>query len=67
MKRLALRLSQEGEFAYISYSDYMPRPADVFNALRLINKRTILIFDNAENTIYGINKLGDDIEVGLIK
>ena len=57
LKRLALRLTQEGEAVYICYSDYMPRHENILNTLRSINKRTIIMFDNAENIIYALPRL----------
>jgi len=57
LKRIGLRLTQEGHYVYISYSEFMIRASEVFNALRIIDKKVIICFDNAENMIFAIPKL----------
>jgi len=57
LKRLALRLSQNGHATYLSYSDNLADPNLIGNAIRLIDRQVIICFDNAENIEYGLNKL----------
>jgi hypothetical protein len=51
LKRLGLRLSQNGRTAFLSYSDVIPRTDYITDVLRVINDRTILLFDNAINAL----------------
>ncbi|MBE5319928.1 SIR2 family protein [Pedobacter sp. MR2016-19] len=57
LKRLGLRLSQEGHTIFLSYTDYIPNINQIFNALQIIKSKTVLIIDNAENVIGLLPKL----------
>ncbi|MBS1634621.1 MAG: SIR2 family protein [Bacteroidetes bacterium] len=51
LKRLGLRLSQNGRTVFLTYSDYLPRFEHITEVLQSIKERVILIFDNAKNAI----------------
>lgn len=57
LKRLSLKLSQEGHIVFLSYSDFIPHTNDIYDALKSIGQKSVLIIDNAENVIGLIPKI----------
>lgn len=60
IKRLGLRLSQNGITTFISESDYVPRPNEVNAVLSAIEQKVVLIFDNAANSMPLIFKIAKE-------
>jgi energy-coupling factor transporter ATP-binding protein EcfA2 len=54
LKRLGLRLSQNGRTVFICNSEFLPRPDLLVEVLSVINEQVILIFDNAKNIVNNI-------------
>lgn len=51
LKRLGLRLAQNGRTAFLTYSEHIPRISKISDVLSTIDERVVLIFDNANNII----------------
>lgn len=51
IKRIGLRLSQNGVTVFISDSDYLPKPSEITDVLISIKERVVLMFDNATNVL----------------
>lgn len=51
LKRLGLRLSQNGRTVFICNSDYIPKTEKIAEILSAIDEQVILIFDNAKNIL----------------
>ncbi len=57
IKRLGLRLSRNGITVFISYSDTLAKPHQLFDVLEAINETVVLIFDNSALMMHQINTL----------
>lgn len=51
LKRIGLRLSQNGITVFISESDYLPKTSEIVDVLLSIKERVVLMFDNATNVL----------------
>lgn len=66
LKRLGLRLAQNGRTTFLSYSEHIPKVEKISDLLSSIDERVVLLFDNANNLIGLLPKLIDDFK-GLSK
>lgn len=57
VRRLGIRLSRNGVTVFISDSDSMPKPYEIFNVLEYIKETVVLIFDNSALMLPLLNKL----------
>ncbi len=57
LKRLGLTISQMGHTVFLSYSDYLPKNHNIIDVLRTIEKRVVLLFDNANYVLNQMNFL----------
>jgi len=57
LKRLGLKLSQEGHNVFHSYTDHLPTFNQMFNALQILDTKSVLLIDNGENIVGGLPKL----------
>lgn len=57
IRRLGIRLSRNGVTVFITDSDSMPKPYEIFNVLESIKERVVLIFDNSALMLPFLNKL----------
>lgn len=57
LKRIGLRLSQNGITVFISDSDHLPKPSEIIDVLMSIKVRSVLMFDNATNVLPLLPKL----------
>jgi len=48
LKRLGLKLAQNGRTVFLSYSEYIPECASIVKTLDSLNEKVILFFDNAD-------------------
>lgn len=48
LRRLGIRLVQNGCNVYLTNSEVLPEPENLFNVLKLLDQKVILLFDNAE-------------------
>tara|TARA_R110002020_G_scaffold457944_1_gene675047 strand:+ start:993 stop:2966 length:1974 start_codon:yes stop_codon:yes gene_type:complete len=51
LKRVGLRLSQNGITTFITYSDFLPKPSEITDLLISIKERVVLMFDNSSNIL----------------
>lgn len=51
LKRLGVRLSQNGVTVFISDSDFLPKPTELIDVLIAIKERVVLMFDNAASVL----------------
>jgi len=52
LKRLALRLAQNGRTVFLSYSEYIPESISIVKTLDSLNEKVVLFFDNADLMLY---------------
>jgi hypothetical protein len=57
IKRLGLRLSRNGVTVFISDSDSLAKPHQLFDVLQAINDTVVLVFDNSALMLHQINSL----------
>ena len=57
VRQLGLRLSRNGITVFISDSDTLARPFEIFNILETINERVVLIFDNSSLMLHQLDQL----------
>jgi ABC-type cobalamin/Fe3+-siderophores transport system ATPase subunit len=54
LKRLGLRLTQSGYTVFLCNTDFLPRTNLIFEVLKAIDERVVIVFDNAKNLVKDI-------------
>ncbi len=62
LKRLGLKLSQNGITTFLSYSDSLPKFRRIVDVLENIGQRVVLLFDNADNVVSLLPSLLKELE-----
>ncbi|MBL0341248.1 MAG: hypothetical protein IPP71_10120 [Bacteroidetes bacterium] len=62
LKRISLELSKLGFPVYFNYSEAIPKPEDIKDALNEFNRKCILVFDNAELVVYKLPQILEALE-----
>lgn len=67
VKRTCLELARLGFPVYFNYSEEIPNPDDLTEALNLLKRRVILVFDNAELVIHKLPQIIEAADKAEIK
>ncbi len=61
LKRLGLRLVQNGRTVYHSYSEYIPDYNSIYHTIESLKQKVVLVFDNADLILFQLPSLIDKL------